>query len=299
MDRAPSTPQNERITGPPCIDHPVRCPKLGVNCPRSAIRGYVRPPLAKGEILKKLAFLGGAGALSALVVLCAPRVRAADHLDSANVKMANNAMADLNDVYAWMTSDAAKVNLAITMTPNAPSTAAFGPAIQYVVHVEQHPQFGAAGTESKIICTFINNTSGQCWVVDEDGTTVDYVTGDFSATAGKASSSGKVRVFAGRRSDPFFFNLSGFLAAKEAVNSAGLTLPATGCPALADATTPTALRAALKATPGSAVGPCPAGVKDCFASFNTMAIVIQVDKDLVVDDPNKIVSVWASTHATP
>jgi hypothetical protein len=214
--------------------------------------------------------------------------------------MATNAMADLNDVYAWMTSDGAKVNLAVTMTPNAPSTAAFGPAVQYVIHAEQHPQFGAAGTESKIICTFLNNTSGQCWVVDKDGATVDYVTGDFSATAGKASTSGKVRVFAGRRSDPFFFNLSGFLAAKEAVNTAlpSLTLQ-NGCPQLVSATVPTNLRAALQATPSAPVGPCPMDVKDCFASFNTMAIVIQVDKDLLVDAPNKIVSVWASTHATP
>jgi hypothetical protein len=30
-----------------------------------------------------------------------------------------------------------------------------------------------------------------------------------------------------------------------------------------------------------------------------MAIVIQVDKDLVIDSTNKILSVWASTHAAP
>jgi Domain of unknown function (DUF4331) len=257
---------------------------------------------AKGDTLKKLAFLGGAGALGVLVVLCAPGVRAADHLDSANVSMPNNAMADINDVYAWNTSDAAKVNLALTVSPNAGSTATFGPAVQYVLHVTQHAAFGDAGTESKVICTFTNNMAGQCWVVDKDGETVDYVSGDFSAIAGKASTSGKVRVFAGRRSDPFFFNLGGFLNAKQRVNDAVIatTFNGNGCPELTAASTlPADLRTDLSTAPGSAVGPCAAGALDCFATFNTMAIVVQVDKELLVQAPNTNISVWASTHATP
>ncbi len=209
-------------------------------------------------------------------------------------------MADINDVYAWMTSDGAKVNLALTVSPADDGSRHFGNTIQYVFHVEQHTAFGGPGTESKIICTFASDTAGQCWLIDADGATADYVTGDFSGVTGKAATSNKFRVFAGRRSDPFFFNLSGFLTAKRTVNNATLTT-AKGCPQLNDGSVPMALRTQLAATPDgtTANGPCAQGVKDCFASFNVMAIVIQVDKDLVIDSANKILSVWASTHAAP
>lgn len=268
--------------------------------------------LAKGIILKKLAFLAGAGVCAA--AFYGSPLRAADHLDGANVKLAANTMADINDVYTWMTSDGAKVNLALTVSPADDGTRAFGPSIQYVFHIEQHPGFGMAGTETKIICSFVNNMTGQCWVVNKDGAAVDYVTGDFSVVSGRASASDKFRVFAGRRSDPFFFNLTGFLTAKQTVNDANVTATnAQGCPThiggvpIANATT-SAIRTQLQAEPtatspgvvGAPVpGPCPAGEEDCYADLNVMAIVIQVDKGLVIDPANKIVSVWASTHAAP
>lgn len=256
--------------------------------------------------MKKLAFLGGAGALGAAAFLSAPLdVRAADHLDSASISMSGRAMADINDVYAWMTSDGAKVNLALTVSPADDGTRNFGPSVQYVIHVEEHPQFGMAGTERKIICSFTNNTSGQCWLTDGANATVDYVSGDFSVIAGKASASNKFRVFAGRRSDPFFFNLSGFLTAKKTVNDAAplpTYSPDKGCPDLTTApTVPDTLRTQLAATPDGTTqnGPCPQGVKDCFAAFNVMAIVVQVDKELVIGTANKVISVWATTHAAP
>ena len=261
--------------------------------------------------MKKLAFLAGAGALCA-AALYGPPLRAADHFDSANVKMAANRMADIADVYTWMTSDGSKVNLALTVSPKDDGAHHFGPAIQYVFHVEQHPAFGMAGTETKILCTFTSDTVGQCWVLGANSATADYVTGDFSAAAGRLSDSKKIRVFAGRRSDPFFFNLTGFLTAKQTVNNANLNLNAQGCPTGAggvpfvNSSTPAALRTQLAATPTAASpgtvsqgGPCPDTANDCYATLNVMAIVIQIDKDLLIDPANKIVSVWASTHATP
>jgi hypothetical protein len=211
-------------------------------------------------------------------------------------------MADINDVYAWMTTDGAQVNLAMTVSPADPGTREFGPTVQYVMHVTAHPAFGMAGTESKVICTFTDNTHGQCWVTDPTNKVVDYVSGDFSGPNGRISASNKFRVFAGQRSDPFFFNLSGFRTAVAAVKQAPppFTQP-DGCP---DSNGPTAnaLRGFLTGTPNSTTtdnGPCPVGVKDCFADFNVMAIVVQVDKDEVSSDTNKIISVWASTYATP
>ena len=118
------------------------------------------------------------------------------------------------------------------------------------------------------------------------------------------SASGKFRVFAGQRSDPFFFNLGGFSSAVATAEGAcgGAcpgTLPkdAAGC-LLIPGTTAAGLRT-LVASPAAANNPamCPAGVTDCFATLNVMAIVIQVDKTEVVNGMDKLVSVWGSTHA--
>jgi len=206
-------------------------------------------------------------------------------------------MADINDVYAWMTPDAAKVNLAMTVSPADDGTRHFGPNVQYVFHVEQHPAYGSSGSESRVICSFASDTSGQCWVVDANGATVDYANGDFSGPNGRASLSGKLRVFAGRRSDPFFFNLGGFKRAVAAVEAANPPLTATGCPDLTTSPgTPTTIRGLLTTPPPSQVGPCAAGQADCFEDFNVMAIVVQVEKDELIDSSNKVLSVWGSTH---
>ena len=71
-----------------------------------------------------------------------------------------------------------------------------------------------------------------------------------------------------------------------------------GCPAL-DATTAGGLRALVGAPPGSPATtgtPCAQGQIDCFATFNVMSIVVQVDKTLILNGDNKLVTVWASTH---
>jgi hypothetical protein len=106
--------------------------------------------------------------------------------------MSQNAMADINDVYAWMTSDAARVNLALTVSPADPGTNHFNDSVQYVFHVQSHAGFQTAGVETKIICTFQSDTNGQCWVVDPEGRVIDYVSGDLSETTGRESKSGKL-----------------------------------------------------------------------------------------------------------
>ena len=255
--------------------------------------------------MKKLAFLGGAAGLGFLALLHSPLTQAADHLDSPSV--ATNPMADLNDVYAWNTTDGMQVNLALTVSPADPGTRSFGPDVLYAFHVSSRPGFGMAGTESKIICKFADNTHGECWVTDPAGKTIDYVNGDLSGPVGRVSRSGKFRVFAGQRSDPFFFNLAGF---KRAVGTAegacGGGTPG-ACPGvvpkdpagclLIDGGTGGALRGLIGATSPAAVGPCPANQADCFLNFNVMAIVVQIDKTELLNGTDRLISVWASTHA--
>lgn len=255
--------------------------------------------------MKKLALFGTALALGAGVLVVTQKSHAADHLDAPTIKMAANAMADINDVYTWNTADGTHVNLAMTVSPGDDGTRHFGPSVQYVFHVSSHPgvdnmhAFGTPGTESKVICTFTSDTAGECWVVL--GSTVkDYVKGDFSSTSGVTSTDGKVKVFAGRRGDPFFFNLAGFHAAQHAIEMGPVPAgDAAHCPAL-PAINAAGLRTLLGTT--QAADPdalCAPNQADCFLHFDVMAIVVQVDKTLLLQNTDKLLSVWGSSHATP
>ena len=265
--------------------------------------------------MKKLAYLGGVAGAGLVAALVATQTgHAADHLDSAT--LAPNPLADLNDVYVWMNGDASKVNLAMTISPADPGDRAFGPDVQYVFHVTSKSGLGVLvpdGNETRVICTFESSTSAACWIADGTGTK-DYVTGDPSNTAGITSTSGKVRMFAGRRSDPFFFNLQGFRDAVGAVRALpappATTFDAAGCPTKCGAADVTQCGTAAAAIRGllsgqrpvptpAPVPACPADNKDCFASLNVLAIVLQIDKTLFNTGSNTTLAVWGSTHATP
>lgn len=203
-------------------------------------------------------------------------------------------IADITDVYAWMSGS--KLNLVMDVSPRDDGTHAFGPAVLYAFHLTSKPRLGLAepgGTETQVICRFDSNTSMQCWVVS-GGAPKDYVIGDPSNPAGVTSPSGRVKVFAGRRSDPAFFNLSGFNTAMAGfapqLGTPGTTDNA-GCPGGVLADKFVTLRTQLGNPPGS----------DSFATSNVMAIVVQIDPALVNTANNNVnntvVAVWGSTHA--
>lgn len=251
--------------------------------------------------MKKLAFLGAVAGLGLVVLVATQRSQAADHLDSPTLM--TSPMADINDVYAWMDSNAASLNLAMSISPADTDSRAFGPEVQYVFHVHSKAKNGpdapGSGTETRVICTFASNTSGQCWVVE--GTTVkDYVSGDPSDPAGIMSKSGRVRLFAGRRSDPFFFNLEGFRTAVTALkarfaSNPNVQLDAAGCPSNLQNSEVAALLTDLgKQVTGTP--PCSMTQRDCFADLNVRVILVQLDKTLVNAGSNIAVGVWASTH---
>ena len=234
--------------------------------------------------MTKLASLAGVAGLAAVAVL-ASRGQAADHVDSPT--LAANPMADITDVYAWMTGS--NLNLVMDVSPRDDGTRSFGPGVVYVFHLTSKQGLGVAttsGTETRVICKFASSISVECWVV-AGNTTKDYVTGDPSNTAGVTSILGKVKVFAGRRSDPLFFNQTGFTAAITAFLGQTIGMPpdGAGCPKLMTPGQANAVRTAL--TTGS----------DDFAATNVMAIVVQVDKSLVNTTGNTTVAVWGSTHA--
>lgn len=215
---------------------------------------------------------------------------AADHRDSEFLAMAANSAADINDVYAWTNANASKLNLVMTIQPFAAASAGFSSNVQYVFHVTSQETYGAATSEeTDIICEFASDTSVQCWVGD-----AAYVTGDPSDEAGVESGDGKVKVFAGQRKDPFFFNLDGFKNAVSTVKAAaaGLSFDEANCPAV-DAPTSGVLVGQLQHDADGVSGPT-----DDFATANVVALVIQVDKNLV-NGGGDILGVWGSTHEKP
>lgn len=206
---------------------------------------------------------------------------AADHRDGDAVKLTENIPADINDVYAFKAGD--KLVFAMTVFPFADANAQFSDAAVYAINVGQHASFGAAATGTvDILCTFDADQVAQCWIGDDY-----YVTGDASDPMSPIESDdGAVRVFAGLRADPFYFYLTGFNAARGAVQGAfgGLSLHPNGCP-IVDATTAAGLRDLIEQI----------NAND-FADANTLAIVVEADESVFADATNPVLSVYGSTH---
>lgn len=234
--------------------------------------------------MNKLALIGGVAGLG-IVALLASQGRAADHADSPT--LSGNPMADITDVYAWMTGS--NLNLVMDVSPLDDTTHSFDPAVLYVFHLTSKSGLGvgaSGGTETKVICRFASNSSVQCWATNAAGTTTrDYVTGDPRDPAGVTSALGKFKVFAGPRSDPAFFNVAGLTSAVGLVNGLAPALDASGCPSALTPAQAGMIRTALSTG------------ADAFAGKNVMAIVVQIDRSLVNTGGNKTVAVWGSTHA--
>jgi hypothetical protein len=232
----------------------------------------------KKSSLTWMAAIGGACLVTAVIT---PRLaQSADHRDGPAVK--TDPSTDINDVFTF--NDGSNTVFAMTVFPVAEATSKFSDAAAYVFHTESAAAYGTTSNPLDIICTFDAAQKISCWAGDE------YVTGDASTAAGVASANGKLKVFAGRRADPFFFNLEGFNDTRAFVlaNAGSLTFdPATGCP------TDVPFQEVLNRLQGTDGGTKDAG--DFFQSLSTLAIVVSIDKALVTKG-GKLVTVWASTN---
>jgi Domain of unknown function (DUF4331) len=223
------------------------------------------------------------GSATAAIVVASPLLLAADHLDGPAASA--DPAADITDLFAWMSSDAKTVYLVMDVVPLASTASRFSNAVQYVFHTTSRATFGATSFKTvDIICTFDTSQRISCWAEDE------YINGDASSTAGISSSSGKLRVFAGLRDDPFFFNLDGFKNAAHTTTVAkgSLTFDAAGCPT----GPPEALT-----TVATQLGTAPDGgtAQDFFKGLNVLAIALAMDKTIVTPG-GPILGVWASTN---
>lgn len=235
-----------------------------------------------------------------VIATAATTAFAADHRDGDGVVM--DPAADINDVFAFTNGN--NVVLSMTVSPLADKASVkFSDAVQYVFHVTSYDSFGGTKSGSAdVICKFTTAQVASCWVG-----TKDYVTGDASPEAGISSASGKVKLFAGVRADPFYFYLtnditstmpaSGFAGARAAALNAINTYP--GGPA-AFLGSQVYASGCLKSTSGAS-GLVPLLIatqqsQNTFAAANTLAITLEIDKSLLIGNPNDVIAVWASTN---
>jgi hypothetical protein len=205
---------------------------------------------------------------------------AADHLDSPKPKA--NAAADITDVYTWI--DGERVVITLNVFPIATIESKFDDKVQYWVHTTSGTAFGEKKVPLDIVCTFDAAQTIQCWAGGE------YVTGNAGVEAGISSQNGLLKVFAGLRDDPFYFNLAGFKATTDFVtaNAGALMFDPAGCPKV-DAALSTTLQTMLKENGNSMPG------TDFFAGKNVLAIVLSLDKKFMTEG-GPIMSVWGSTR---
>ncbi len=210
---------------------------------------------------------------------------AADHIDGPSAQI--DPASDIQDLFAWMSPDATRLNLVLDAFYSAGRGAAFSPAVQYAFHIESGAAYGAVSDEVVVLCQFYDVNRVECWGAGE------YVAGDPSDPAGIVSESGRMRVFAGLRDDPFFMEYLGFNAVVDQVVAAApsLTFDSEGCPDV-----PPEVQAALVGQ--LQAGPNGEPASDTQDRMNVLSLVVQLDPTLVTTN-GQLLAVWASTHASP
>jgi hypothetical protein len=137
-----------------------------------------------------------------ILIAIASTVQASDHQDSSNTQ--NDPIADLVDLYAFVDPHCASVGgqgceadpieliLALTINPSATGAERFSEQVIYHFYFEND-----AGEESQIDCTFSVDQIVTCGGM-----------GGLSVTArvGEIGVNGDIRVYAGLRDDPFFWD---------------------------------------------------------------------------------------------
>ena len=210
---------------------------------------------------RRLAALGAAAVI--LTIGAAPFLaNAADHLDAPSLGSLSAGSLqgdrDINDVYAFDGSNAGRTVLAMTVSPAAGllGPLAFGTNVRYTLHVDNNgdnvadvnyvARFGAVGSgpDHKQRVTLARNATQVA----------------SGATGNTVTVAGGGKLFAGLRSDPFFFDLLGF-------------------------------RGSLGLGPNTNTL-CDSDPTDFFKTLNTLAIIVEVPDAAL----GRHIGVWATTE---
>jgi hypothetical protein len=190
---------------------------------------------------------------------------AADHLDAPGLTSpGGDARFDINDLYVFEGSDASKTVMAVTVNPLATGDSRFLPVQKgsYFLRVDNN---GDAVEDVTYGVSFIDRGEDQLVLIRQatgQQARADRPMGRFVGLGPvneTISLRGGGKLFAGLRSDPFFFDLGGFLGTVEGANNGRML------------------------NDGSE--------SDFFDSLNTLALVLEVDDDDLGSD----IGVWATT----
>jgi hypothetical protein len=216
----------------------------------------------------------GVSALVLTIGLAPMLTSGADHLDapslgsisvnpndSLNVSKVRGPL-DINDVYAFRGSNASRTVLAMTVNPaiNVLGPTTFQPGAEYILNVDTGTD---AVADTRITTSFgLPDGRGiQHYTVKQDGRAV--ASGFTDGAKGRELGRSGVMAFAGMRSDPFFFDLLGFLG----------SVKGQGTRTLNDG-----------------------NESDFFAGLNTLAIVVELPSASIGGSGTNV-GVWATTRA--
>jgi len=142
---------------------------------------------------------------------------AADHLDAPGLTSpSGRSDADITDIYAFAGKDASKTVLVLNTGPGAGAIAPldYGSDVSYILNVDNN---GDAKRDMSFVFRFGkgNGTgAGQAYTVTRyNGQQLSHGKQIAKGWTGKQSTGNGTRVFAGLRSDPFFFDLDAFQGA--------------------------------------------------------------------------------------
>ncbi len=146
----------------------------------------------------------GLATVGAMLAIVGTAAHAADHRDSP-IATADPA-ADLNDIYAFVNpNNPAETILVATVVPFATTNSRFSDVVEYRLHIDN----GAGPNSFVILC----RASVQSTVMTCNGPGGLTVSGGLNRTVAGTG----VRMFAGLRDDPFFFDFNAFNATRAAV----------------------------------------------------------------------------------
>jgi uncharacterized protein DUF4331 len=188
--------------------------------------------------------------------------RASDHLDTPTVAM--NPRADIGDLYAWTSPDGKQLNLVMTVVAQS-----FSDQVEYRFHIDSGKRFGATTGTTVIVCYFNTDQWAECL----------------------ADNAAPVRVFTGKRDDPFFNNVKGTRAAYQRAAAAvrnGAATDAAGCPSF-DAKTTEAILSEWRHTDGGAAS-------DFLEGWTPASLVVSIEVDSVAKQ-GPLLGIWATTSS--
>src|SRR5260370_28859500 len=109
--------------------------------------------------------------LVALVLFAAlvTMARASDHFDSPATVA--NPQADIGDVYAWISPEGRRLNLAMTIQGHTLSD-----KVQYAMHIDSGKVVGHTSASTMIVCRFAAANAVHCKVGDQDSASGDRAT---------------------------------------------------------------------------------------------------------------------------